>query len=383
MLTAEGCAARRARLWDALPEPCDALLVADPAHLIYLARFVLDPFSFRSNEAAGLLLLEPGRATLMADDMVGPTLELALADEVIGPTWYDGDVSAPYRRGRLVANFVDRLTRVDGHRFGVELSAVPAGVVEALRASRPGLKLVDIGPILRDLRRFKDADELAVLRRSMRAGEAAQAAALERIEPGMTELDAYGVVQDAAQANLGERAIVYGDFVSGPRTWRDKGGAPSTRVIERGDLVLLDFSVIVDGYRGDFTNTFAVGAHASPRQRELFDACHSALRAGEATLTPGTPARDVDAAVRGRFAELGLAEFFVHHTGHGIGLGHPEPPYFAPHASETLGVGDVVTLEPGLYVDGVGGMRIERNYLITKGGHETLSRHDIRIDQKP
>jgi Xaa-Pro dipeptidase len=197
----------------------------------------------------------------------------------------------------------------------------------------------------------------------------------------MTELDVYLIVQNAAMSALGEQVIVYGDFASGPRCERDKGGPPTSRKIEPGDLLLIDFSVIVSDYRGDFTNTFAVGGGPTPRQRELFEACLGGLRAGEASLKPGTPARDVDAAVRGHFASLGLDQYFPTHSGHGLGLGHPEPPYFVPQSSDTLQAGDVVALEPGLYVEGVGGMRYERNYFVTPDGPETLSNHQISIDQ--
>ena len=179
----------------------------------------------------------------------------------------------------------------------------------------------------------------------MRAGEAAQAAALANMKPGMTELDAYLLVQNAAIQHLGERAIVYGDFASAPRTATDKGGF-ATSAIEPGDLLLLDFSVVVDGYRSDFTNTFAVGGGPTPRQHELFDACLGALKVGEALLKAGTIARDVDAAVKDHFRSLGLLGLFPHHTGHGIGLGHPEPPYFVPGSDEVL-VEDVVIVEPG------------------------------------
>ena len=139
--------------------------------------------------------------------------------------------------------------------------------------------------------------------------------------------------------------------------------------------------MIVSGYRGDFTNTFAVGGGPTKDQNELFEACVGALHAGEAALKPGTAACDVDAAVRGSFHSLGLDQYFPTHSGHGLGLGHPEPPYFVPESSDTLQVGDVVALEPGLYVEGKGGMRYERNYLVTANGFETLSNHEIRIRQ--
>jgi len=379
MLTALGCAARRKRLWAALPAPCDCLVVGDPSHLTYFAAYVPSPFVFRTVESGAVLLLEPEHATLVADDMLGPFLDRAFADQVVAPVWYDGQHSAPNRRSRLVESVLDRMAKVPGSRVGIELSSVPSGVVEGLRSTRPGLEIVDIAPVIRPLRRAKDADEIEVLRRSMRAGEAAQAAALVQVKPGMTELDAYLIVQNAAIKELGEQAIVYGDFASGPRCEIEKGGPPTSRKIERGDLLLLDFSVVVAGYRGDFTNTFVVGAGPTPRQRELFEACLGALRAGEASLKAGALARDVDAAVRGHFESLGLGHAFPSHSGHGLGLGHPEPPYFVPESDEILQTDDVVALEPGLYIAGVGGMRYERNYRITADGFETLSNHELRI----
>jgi Xaa-Pro aminopeptidase len=381
MLTAEGCSARRERLWKSLPATCDLLVVGDPSHLLYFAHYAPSQFVFRTVESGALLVLEPGRATLVADDMLGPFLERAHADEVVAPVWYDGKHAAPYRQGHLVKSALDRLATLPGRRVGVELAGVPSGLVEGLRATRPGLEIVDIGSLIRPLRRSKDPDEVATLMRSMLAGEAAQAAALTQVQPGMTELDAYVIVQSAAEESLGEAAIVYGDFVSGPRCEIERGGPPSSRKIEPGDLLLLDFSVIVSGYRGDFTNTFAVGGGPTPRQIALFDACVQAMDAAEARLKPGTPARDVDSAVREVFASLGLEDYFPSHSGHGLGLGHPEPPYFVRASDETIQLGDVVAIEPGLYIEGVGGMRFERNYLITANGFETLSNHEIRIKQ--
>jgi Xaa-Pro aminopeptidase len=357
------------------------LIVGDPSHLTYLAGYSPSPFVFRSQESGALLIMEPGRATLVADDMLGPFVDRAFVDERFAPSWYDGKHAAPYRRGKLVDSTLECLARIPGGSIGVELSTVPVRIVEELRRSRASLGIVDIGPIIRGLRRSKDADEVEVLRESMRSGEAAQAAALAQVRPGMTELEVYTLVQYEAIRELGAQAIVYGDFASGPRCEIEQGGPPTARKIERGDLLILDFSVVVDGYRGDFTNTFAVGGGPTNEQQPLFEACLGALKAGEAKLRPGTSAREVDAAVRGHFASLKLDHAFTSHSGHGLGLGHPEPPYFVPESDETLVAGDVVALEPGLYVKGVGGMRYERNYLITPGGIETLSNHELRIKQ--
>src|SRR4051794_37293517 len=193
MLIAEGCAARRARLWDALPAGCDLLIVGEPEHLVYFAGYQPSPFVFRTVESSALLLLERDRATLVGDNLLGPYLERSSVDEVIAPTWYEGKRSAPHRRGQLVATALDAPSTPPGNGGGVELSGVPSGVIEGLRAARPALELVALGPVIRPLRRAKDPDEVDVLRRSMRAGEAAHAALLAKVEPGMTELDAYQV----------------------------------------------------------------------------------------------------------------------------------------------------------------------------------------------
>src|SRR3954471_24305370 len=155
MLTAKGCAARRERLWGALPQACDVLVVGDPSHLTYFAGYAPSPFVFRTVESGALLLMEPGRAILVADDMLGPYLEKSHADEVVAPTWYDGRHSAPHRRTQLVRTALDRLASLPGRRIGVERGSVPSGVIEGLRESRPGLEIVDLDPVIRPMRRSK------------------------------------------------------------------------------------------------------------------------------------------------------------------------------------------------------------------------------------
>lgn len=382
MLSAEGCLARRQRLWDALPEPCDLLVLSDPQHLIYFANYAQSPFVFRSADAGALLVLEPGKATLVTDNLTQPFWAKAAVDEVIAPVWYEGKRSAPHRQGLRTRAARELAARHPGARVGIESASVPYAAVEGLESRKQGsAPFVDLDPLIRKLKRAKHADEIELLRQAMRAGEAGMAAALERVQPGMTELDAYLIVQNAAMETLGEQAIVYGDFASGTRSETERGGPPTHRRIGRGELLLLDFSVVVFGYRGDFTNTFVVGGDPSPRQQEMYEACLAALEAGESKLRPGTPARDVDAAVRARFASFGLESAFLSHSGHGLGLGHPESPYFVPESDDTLIAGDVVAVEPGLYIEGVGGMRFERNYLVTPSGPETLSHHKLVLRQ--
>lgn len=379
MLTAEGCAARRQRLWENLPEPCNLLIVGDPQDLIYLANFAVSPFTFRSSDAGGLLVMSPARSLLVGDNLLRPFLDASHVEEVVAPTWYEGKQSAPIRRELLVRSALAALASgFPGLRVGADLANMPAALIEALRAARPGLQLVEIGPTIRQLRRSKDPDELALIQRSARAGEAGFAAALATIRPGMTEFEAYRKIEQACLAEAGERAHVYGDFVSGPRS-RGSLGPPTHRTLTEGDFYILDFSVVIHGYRADFANTLVVGGRPSPRQSELFEGCLAALSAGESQLRAGVPAREIDAAVRHAFADRGLDPDYPSHTGHGIGLSHPEPPFIVPESTDTLIAGDVVTLEPGQYGPDFGGLRIERNYRITEEGFEMLTNHKLAL----
>jgi Xaa-Pro aminopeptidase len=192
MLTAEGCAARRKRLWDALPQPCDALVLADPQSLVYFANFYLTPFVFRSGDGGGFLVLEPDRATLVADSMVKAAVAAAHVDEVVAPVWYDGKHSAPHRQAFRAEHAKQVLAKIAPGRVGVEAASA---AVEALGGRTPALA---IDAIVRGLRRVKDPDELAVIRKSIHAGEAGHAAALAGVAPGMTEIEAYALIQRAA-----------------------------------------------------------------------------------------------------------------------------------------------------------------------------------------
>jgi Xaa-Pro dipeptidase len=144
-------------------------------------------------------------------------------------------------------------------------------------------------------------------------------------------------------------------------------------------MFILDYSVVIGGYRSDFTNTLVVGKEPNADQKRMYDLCIQAMSAGEKELRAGVSCLAVYEAVRGAFERAGVAQYFPHHAGHGLGLSHPEAPYLVRNATETLMAGDVVTLEPGLYIPQRGGIRIEHNYLVTEAGYERLSNHTIAL----
>lgn len=384
MLTRDGCMTRRDRLWKCLPSPPELLLITDLKHVMYLANFAVPSCTFRANDAsAALILRADGRSTLVVDHLLIPFAKTAWVDDVVTVKWYDGTASAGDRRMALVkgvAAFLHREHSSQCFRLGIECGATPAGVVAELAEYGKGLENVDLTSALLQVRRRKLPDELALIQESIRAGEAGMAAARSGLRPGHTELDLYQVVCQAATHALGEPAWVYGDFVSGPRC-ETGGGLPTARRIAAGDVVLLDFSVVVGHYRADFATTFVCDGAPNPTLTLWHKACQEALAAAEARLRPGTPGRDIDARVRAVFRSFGLESRFTSHAGHGIGLGHPEGPFFTTKSTDVLSEDDVVALEPGLYEKGVAGVRIERNYRITAAGYECLTHHSLALAQ--
>jgi Xaa-Pro dipeptidase len=363
MLSAVGCRERRQRLWQRLdPKPdSDHLRLADPIHLQYLANFYVDPFSLGAGFPGFLLLRKDGHATLIHDNRMPKSVEAAHVDERRVVDWYDGQ--SPAHGPRQLA----ALERVNpggaGLRFHDRVGDPYASVVINTVA---------------EMRRRKDPDEIEVLRQCMRATEAGHAWARANVKPGRTELEVYCGVNTACILKAGHAVVVYGDFAVSPGPER-RGGPPTQRVLQPGDMFILDYSVVLGGYRSDFTNTLVVGGKPNADQERLYRLCKEAMAAGEKELRAGAQCLAVYQAVRGVFEKAGVADYFPHHAGHGLGLAHPEPPYLVRHATETLLAGDVVTLEPGLYIPGVSGIRIENNYLVTDQGYERLSNHVIAL----
>lgn len=363
MLTAEGCRRRRERLWAKLDPPpeTDYVLLSDPIHLVYFANYWVDPISLGAGFPGYLLIRKDGHAKLLCENRAPKSTQLAHVDERRAIAWYDGQT--PGRGPRQLAV----LSEVNPMRGGLRVHDRPGDPMAA-----------QIVHTVAEMRRQKDPDEVEMLRTCMRVTEAGHAWARANVQAGMTELDVYSGISAACVKAAGMPVVVYGDFAVSPGSER-RGGAPTDRVLKAGDMMILDYSVVIQGYRSDFTNTLVVGGKPTKDQQRLYDLCMAAMKAGEQHLRAEAACLTVYQAVRGVFEQAGVAEHFPHHAGHGLGITHPEDPYLVRGATQRLLTGDVVTLEPGLYIDGIGGIRIEHNYLITPSGFERLSNHTIAL----
>jgi Xaa-Pro aminopeptidase len=258
------------------------------------------------------------------------------------------------------------------HRVGLEADHVSWGAQR--RYAREWFvdqELVPTSGLVERLRRTKDDGELA----RMEAAAAVADAALAELRPwlldGPTEAE-FAVELDAAMRRFGATKPSFETIVaSGPNGARPHA-RPSTRQVEHGDLVVIDFGAVVDGYCSDMTRTVAVGAVDETSERML-DVVTAAQAAGVAAVGPGVAAVDVDTACRQVIGEAGWAQAFSHGTGHGVGLDIHEDPRVSTTSTATLAVGDVVTVEPGVYLPAHGGVRVEDTVVVTPEGCRPLT----------
>jgi Xaa-Pro dipeptidase len=170
---------------------------------------------------------------------------------------------------------------------------------------------------------------------------------------------------------LGADGVAFVIVVAGPNS-ADPHAGPSDRPVQSGDFLTIDFGAVKDGYPADLTRTFVVG-EPTERQREMYDAVLRANKAGRQAVGPGVHAEDIDRAARQEIEAAGYGEFFIHRTGHGLGLEVHEPPYIVEGNSQPVVQGAVFTIEPGVYLPGFGGVRIEDDVQVTADGADCLT----------
>ncbi|HEV2618652.1 MAG TPA: aminopeptidase P family protein [Acidobacteriaceae bacterium] len=241
--------------------------------------------------------------------------------------------------------------------------AVPAGVRRKMFAP--------VGSLIAKLRWTKDADEVAKMRAAAALGCRLFESILSTMEPGMTETAVAAELEHAAR-NAGAEAMSFPTIVaSGERSALPHGMASRKKLPRRG-FVTLDFGVVLDGYCSDMTRTVHLG-RATPQERAAYEAVLAAQEAGVAAVRAGTIAGDVDEAARSVLRTAGLADWFTHSTGHGVGLEIHEGPRLAQKQTQRLETGMIVTIEPGVYLPGKFGVRIEDMVLVTPTGGEILT----------
>lgn len=275
----------------------------------------------------------------------------------------------------LPAYVAKTVTEKGWRTVAFEAEKVSHGLFEAVLRPAP-TRWVDGSAFIPSLRRSKDDTEAGAIRAAAAIARRAYDLALERVKPGMTEVEFESLALSEIKRWGGEKGWAHDDFIvaSGERGAMCHARA-TRKAFEPGDTVTFDYGVMVDGYMCDITRNFAVG-HAQPRALELNDILLRAHREAAAALRPGISGKEVDAVARKVISDAGYGKDFVHGLGHGLGLEIHEAPRLSPVSRDILRVGDVVTIEPGIYLEGWGGLRIEDDYRITETGADCLTLSD-------
>ena len=235
-----------------------------------------------------------------------------------------------------------------------------------------GMKLIPAQSVFEELRQSKNEEELSAMREAQAISEAALEEVLHIIKPGMTEREVaaelvYRMLRHGSEGNSFDPIVVTGKKTSMPH------GVPGDEIICDGDFITMDFGSLKHGYCSDMTRTVAVG-HVTDEMRNIYDIVLKAQLAGIAAARAGVPGKDIDGAARKVIADAGYGQYFGHGFGHSLGLDIHEAPNANPRGEVPMPVGAVVSAEPGIYIPGKYGVRIEDVMIIREGGCEIITK---------
>ena len=277
-----------------------------------------------------------------------------------------------YRHDGDIFQAVADLCRQRGLKaLAFEQDHLTYGEVARLRKSMGDRETVPTSRMVESLRAVKDEEELDVIRQAAAIVDRAFDRILEELRPGRTERE-IALRLEFMMREMGADGSAFAIIVaSGPRSALPHGVA-SDRVMEKGDLVTLDFGASYRGYCSDITRTVVLG-EPNDEQRKIYEVVREAQQAAVDAIRPGMTGKEADRVARDRIKDHGYADYFGHGTGHGLGMEVHEAPRLSPRGEEILEPGMVVTVEPGIYLPDFGGVRIEDDVIVTEDGCEVLT----------
>jgi Xaa-Pro dipeptidase len=255
--------------------------------------------------------------------------------------------------------------------LAVEHTSMRVMELRALESAVPGLRSVDATPLLAELRMAKDEQELAAIAQAVRIIEVALGRAVAHIRPGITERELSRVISDEVIAAGGDGESFENIVASGPNAANPHHNN-TDRPLQAGDLIIVDCGARYGGYISDITRTFALG-EPGEEARRIYELVLRANEAGRARARPEATGAEIDAATRAVIEAGGYGQYFIHRTGHGFGIETHELPNIVAGSDEPLAPGTTFTVEPGIYVPGLTGVRIEDDVVISTEGAQVLT----------
>lgn len=261
---------------------------------------------------------------------------------------------------------------LESDRIGVEPGRMRVLELRFLEAAAPQAQFISAEGVIAELRMCKDTTEISAMRKAAQIAQDALQATLPKLEAGMTERQiAAELTQQLLRAGSQPELPFFPIVSTGPNT-ANPHATPTERQIQPGDLLLIDYGASYQGYISDITRTFAIGQIPDEFAR-IHKIVQQANQAGRQAVKPGIAAQQVDAAARTVIEQAGYGQYFIHRTGHGLGMEAHEPPYMRAGNELRLAAGMTFTIEPGIYLPGKGGVRIEDNVVVTEQGFESLT----------
>lgn len=342
--------------------PGPTLIYLTSLHFHLMERPTL--FLFRRGERPVIIL--PELETAKLNDLQFPLTVHTYGDDP--STWQEliNQALRPWRKGSLVV--------------GLEAQRIRFLEMDFLQKAIPEARFGAAESVLGSLRAQKDRQEVSLMRKAAEIAQSALTSLLPHIKPGVTEQELESELTIHLLRTGSSSELPFSPIIAGGPNSANPHAVPSSRPLGSGELLVIDWGASFDGYFSDLTRTFAVG-EVDSELREIYEVVKAANAAGRAAGKPGVTAGSVDAAARKVIEDAGYNKYFTHRTGHGLGMEAHESPYIYAGNPLILEEGMTYTIEPGIYLPGKGGVRIEDDVVITASGCESLSDYsrDMRV----
>ena len=335
----------------------DALLLTDIGNVGYLSGFT---------GSTAQIVVTPGEALFITDSRYTLRAQAECAGFEI--------VQTPQGSGGYGEALKNILAARPGiSRLGFEANTVTVSQLDALRASLPEIAWVPTSDLVETLRLVKDAGEIALIRNAIAVAETAMETVKPRLVPGTREQD-FALELEFAMRKLGASGAAFDTIVASGANGAHPHHQAGPRPLAPGDFVTIDWGATVSGYNSDITRTYALGS-ATQQQRDVYAVVLEAQCRAIAAIKPGKTGKEIDAVARNYITEHGYGEAFGHSLGHSLGRSVHDGPGFSVRSEKLiLSPGMVITVEPGIYLEGWGGLRLEEDIVVTETGCEILTR---------
>jgi Xaa-Pro dipeptidase len=332
------------------------LIVMNPKHIYYLSGLLIDPHE----RFACLALSRDGEVALVV-----PALEAEKAAQYVDRsqvfTYKDGDVDF----------LPTHVKNWNGNPIAIEFDTLTVNRYMQFQTIWDKSNFVDCSKTFADIRLCKDASEIALIEAACKTADEAVEIACKTIAPGVKEVDVVAEIEYQMKKR-GVEGMAFATMVLAGEQAANPHGVPSERTFQTGDLVIVDLGTLHQGYCSDITRTFAIGDISEQAKRQ-YDVVLAAQLKGLSVVEIGKPLRIVDIETRNVIEQAGYGEYFIHRTGHGMGMDVHESPYVHDRADETMRDGMVFSIEPGVYIPQVAGVRIEDTVVIQNGKGRALT----------